>query len=213
MFTWFFFIFVILFGIFALYNSFSFQIFWRKQRNKRVFLEDFISKVRGNYLSSGFFTISHQVLSQKEFKGLTIKQKKNYGLCYSVVKFKTIDAQWELFFHLIKDGVTFSEIMTVRVFPNHERIHSEANIEKIHSRLNIFTNNQYLSSILESSATKEHLDWLMRNNNDILLVLHNNLHYKIYLDNSSIGTDRGLELIKGLNFIKNKVYKKGIIGY
>lgn len=213
MFTWFFFVFVIVFLIFALYNSFTFQIFLRKIRVRKLFLDEFVQSVRGSYFGNGYFALSHQIILEKEYKTLNNRQKKNYAVCYNVVKFKTVDANWELFFHLVKEGVIFSEIMTIRVFPKHERIHSEGNIEKNYSRLNIFTNNQYLSSILESSVVRERIDNLLRNDNDILLVLHNNLHYKIYVGKSLIGSERGLELVKDLNYIRSKVYTKGLIGY
>ncbi len=213
MFIYIFALFVVFLGIYILYNSFTFQIFIRKVRVKNKVLDEFVSKVRGTYVSSGYFSLSHKIIYEKEYISLSNRVKKEYGNCYNVVKFRTADANWELFFHLLKEGLKFSEIMTVRVFPNDIKIRSEGNIEKIHSRLNIFTNNQYLSRILEDSHMKNHLNFLLQSNGDMGLIAHNNIHFKTFTSGVSVEVNDILEIIKSINYIKNKVYVKGVMEY
>jgi len=131
------------------------------------------------------------------------------------VKFKTEDANWELFFHLVKDSSVFSEILNIRVFPKHNHIKSVGNAERDYSRLNIFTNNQYLSRILESSNIFDDLNWLIKNHGDIVLVNHNSIHFKAFIDSKddSLNSKLALEMIHAINEIKNKVYKPGILEY
>ena len=107
----------------------------------------------------------------------------------------------------------FSEIMTFRVFPKHNHIKSEGNIEKNYSKLNIFTNNRYLTKILEKNETDNALNWLIRHNGDILIVFHNNLHFKAFLKGNKLSTKRALEMINALDIIKSEIYKKDVLEY
>ena len=206
-------IFIVLFVLFLIYSSYFSQIFIHERR-KKDYIDRFRRKVKGIYLSKGYFATSHKIISKKEFKSLSNTQKSNYGSCYNAVKFKTDNAEWELFFHLVKDGTFFSEILNIRVFPNQNYIKSEGNVEKNYSRINIFTNSMYLSNLLESKEMYETLEWLIKNNGDILLISQNGLHFKAFLDhNEKLNTDETLDIIKVINNIKNKIYRKEILEY
>jgi len=212
----FYWIFIVLFvslSIYILFNSYSFQIFLHKRKLKRNFLDNFISKVKGKYYKRGHFAISHHFVSEEKFKTFSNRHKISFSKCYNIITFKTPDANWELFFHLIKEGLSYTEILTIRVFPKHNRIKSEGNVEKNYSRLNIFTNNRYLTQVLESSQSKDYLKWLIRHNGDILLISNNNIHFKAFLNSGVLSVERALDMVKSLNGLKNKIYRENIIEY
>jgi len=201
------------FIIYLFYNAYFFQLYLHKYRLKSSFVNNFKNSVKGTFHDEGYFAMSHPFVSKEEFKSFSNRHKISFSKCYNMVLFKTSDANWELFFHLIKEGTVYSEIMTIRVFPKYLRIKSEGNIEKNYSRLNIFTNNRYLTSILESHASTDYLKWLIRHNGDILLVSHNNLHFKAFLTDKKLSEQRALDMIKALNGIKDLVYRKDVLEY
>lgn len=194
------------------YSSYSFQVFLRKFLVKKSFVFDFLDKVKGIFISSGYYALSYKILSSKEYSKLKKRYKIEYGGCYNVVKFKTTDANWELFFYLVREGIKFKDILVIRAFPTGVILKSEGNVEKLHSRLNLYSNNRYLTHILEENSTQQTLNWLLRSNSDVLQIFNNNLHYKITLENR-LSSERVLEMIKALNIIKGKIYKKGLLEY
>lgn len=179
-------IFCIIFAMYIFFTSYTFQKLRYQRRIKKGFLNEFVTLVKGEYVSSAYFATSHPVISKTEFKSSSTKHKIQFTQCYNVVLFKTEDADWELFFYLVKEGLVYSQIMALRMFPKHTHIKSEGNVEKTYGRLNIFTNNRYLTGILEENETMDYLRWLIRYNDDILYVLPNNLHYKIFLSDPKI---------------------------
>jgi hypothetical protein len=176
-------------------------------------MDEFVDKVKGKYIKDGYFSSSHKIISTSEFASYSKKYQHQFSKCYNMVRFQTADSDWELFFYLIREGTKFNEMLTVRAFPKKYRIKSEGNIEKSYGRVNIYTNNRYLTHILEKPETSDFLKWLLRHNNDILLVLHNNLHYKAYIDSHKYTPTRALDMIKAMNVIKNKIYKKDVLEY
>ena len=114
---------------------------------------------------------------------------------------------------MVKEGVRFSEIMNLRVFPKFNLIKSEGNVEKNYSRLNVFTNNRYLTAILETRDVDENLKILLKNNGDILLISHNNLHYKTFMSSQDLTIEKIMDIIKAINHIKNKIYKDDVLEY
>jgi hypothetical protein len=207
-------VFVISFIIFLFYNSYYIQTLIYRFKRKNKFVIPFLNKVKGTYYSQAYFAVSHKVVRKDEYKNFSERFKLNFSKCHNVVLFKTKDADFELFFYLIKeDGLKYSEILTIRVFPKDNHINSEGNIEKNYSRLNIFTNNRYLTQILENEETLDYLNWLLRKNGDILLVSPTNLHYKIFLNERDVSISRILDMIKALHKIKNKIYRKGVLEY
>jgi hypothetical protein len=207
-------IFFLILAAFYLYtSSYNFQFFINKRRRKKDIIDNLVQKVKGKYLPEGYFAVSHKVLTTSEYKHLPSRFKLNFAKCYNIIKFKTPDAQWELFFYLIKEGnFKYSEIFTIRVFPKNH-INSEGQVEKNYSRLNIFTNNRYLTKELEEPQTQEYLNWLLRKNGDILLISENNLQYKIFISKKKMTSERVFNIIKALNEIKNRIYKKDVIEY
>ncbi len=204
---------IIIFILFLIYYSHFSQVIIHK-KNKKEFIQRLKNKVKGIQISKGYFAISHKIITENEFKLLTRTQKLKYSSCYNIIIFKTEHAHWELFFHLIKDGTFYSQILNLRVFPIKNHIKTEGNIEKNYTRLNIFTNSRYLSAILESSELTPLLKWLIKNNGDILLVNHTNLHFKAFLNSTTnLNIDDGMNMIKTMNEIRNKIYKKGILEY
>lgn len=180
---------------------------------KSIFLNEFVNSVKGEFFASAHFASSHKLVSNAEFRSFSNTHKLVFSKCFNVVKFKTADANWELFFHLVKEGGKFSEILNVRVFPKHIKIRSEGNVEKNYSRLNIFTNNRYLTSVLESQITNDFLKWLIRHNGDILLISHNNLHFKAFLMAKNLNVSRSMDMVKAMNGIKTEIYKLNTLEY
>lgn len=179
-----------------------------------LFIDKFVESVKGIYISKAYFAVSHRIVHVKSFKSFSNRQKVQFGMCYNVVTFKTPDANWELFFHLVKQStLKYDEILTLRVFPINNRIKSEGNVEKTYSKLNIFTNNRYLTGILESNEVTDLLKWLIRCDEDILLISPNNLHFKAFLKNGKFSSTRAMDMIKAMNSIKNKIYKDNVLEY
>ncbi len=199
--------------LYFLYSSYSFQIYLHRKKFKKTFINDFTSAVKGSFEKTGHFAISHPVVKEYEYKSFSNRHKASFSNCYNVVTFKTFDAKWELFFHLVKNGSSYNELMTIRVFPKKYRLKSEGNVEKNYSRLNIFTNNRYLTGILESQKTNDNLKWLIRQNNDILLISHNNLHFKAFIDSKLMSKDRVLDMVSAMNLIKNDIFREDVLEY
>lgn len=199
--------------LYLLYSSFSVQSFVRRKKILRSLVYPFKEKVKGFYIPKGFFAVGHRVVSFSKYDSYTVRNKRLFTNCFNVVTFKTEHSNWELFFYLIKDGPKFNEIMTIRVFPKGKRIRSEGNVEKNYGKLNIYTNNRYLTSILEEPTNRDYLKWLLRYNEDILLISHNNLHFKAFIEPSKLSISRLMDIIKALNAIEKSIYKEDTIEY
>lgn len=116
-------------AFFVFISSYSFQIFFHKFFTKHTFLESFVARVKGR-LSLLVFAISHSIVEPNEYKTLSLRHKTMFSSCYNIVTFKTPDAKWELFFHLVREGLGYNEILTLRCFPHSHKIRSEGNVEK-----------------------------------------------------------------------------------
>jgi len=198
--------------ILFLYNTYFFQFFMHKMKIKKTFLEDFRKSTRGRFIDQAYFAPSHKIISNREFNSFTNKQKMNFSKCYNVITFKTGDVEWELFFHIIKEGLKFTEVLNLRAFPINASIKSEGNVERNYSRVNVFTNNHYLTNVLEVGVNNDVL-WLMRYDGDMLLISCNNLHFKAVVDCKKISLSRAMDMVKALNGIKQGIYRKDIIEY
>jgi len=199
--------------IYTFYTNYFFQEYLHKKKIKSQILGDFIDSVKGEYIEKAYFAASHKLVSISQFKSFSNSHKLLFSKCYSIVKFKTQDADWELYFHLVKESGKYSEILNIRVFPKFYKLKSEGNVEKNYSRLNIFTNNRYLTGVLESPEVNDYLKWLIRHNGDILLVSNNNLHFKAFLTNKKLNSNRIMDMIKAINGIKSSVFRKEVIEY
>lgn len=208
-------IFILLFFLiifYFFYKSYTFQLFLHKNSMKKFFVENFKDKVKGKYIDKGYFASSHKIISDLEYNNLSNSQKINFSKCYNIISFKTKDAKMEIFFNLIREGLTFVEVFNLRIFPNDVIIKSQGNVEKNFSRINVFTNNRYLTKILETTS-QEDLKWLIRYNGDILLISGNNLHFKAMLGSSKLSSQRVLDMVKSMYNIKFQIYKKDILEY
>ncbi len=181
-------------------------------RLRKTFLQDFKNNVKGSFYKEALFANSHKIISKKEYESFSHKYKVNFSSCYNIIKFKTQDAEWELFFHLVKENYGFQEILNIRVFPKDIKIKSEGNVEKSYSRLNVFTNNSYLTHILETDGL-DYLKWLIRYNGDILLISPNNLHFKAFNVSKKVSVERIMDMIKSINALKRNIYQKDVIEY
>lgn len=197
---------------FYFYKTYGVQLFLHKRKVKKMFLNEFKVATKGRFVAEGYFAPSHKIISMHEYNALPNKQKMNFSKCYNVIIFKTPGAEWELFFHLIKEGLSFTEILSVRVFPEHYTIRSEGNVEKTYGRVNVFTNNHYLTKVLETQVNN-FVVWLMRYDGDMLLISHNNLHFKAFVDSNKMSANRGMDMVKCMNGIKNVIYKKDVLEY
>lgn len=211
-FVWVAFLALFLMFCYFIYHTYIFQFYYHKYRVKRDLIDKFMHTVKGHFVSEAYFGPSHKVISSSEYCSLSNRDKVNFSKCYNIVKFKTMDVYWELYFNLIRDGRSFSEVFNLRAFPHDYKIKSEGNVEKSYSRLNIFTNNRYLTEILEG-VSHEDLGWLVRYNGDILLVSYNNLHFKAFLDSNNLSANRTLDMVKAMNNVKSRVYKKDVLEY
>ena len=176
-------------------------------------MKELQKEVKGTYVPEAYFAHSHRIVPSKEYKTFANRQKLHFSRCYNVMTFKTEDSDWELFFHLVKDGVTFSEIINIRVFPKHNKIRSEGNIEKAHGGLNFFTNNRYLNEKLEEEVIKERLEKILTKTGDIMLISHGGMHYKAFIDGKNLNVHKVMEIIKAMHYIKTKVFKEGVLEY
>ena len=199
---------------FSVFTSYSFQILIRKKKIKKIFLDDFTSKVKGTSYDHGYFTNGHRLIFEDEYKHLPNSRKINYTMCYDIISFKTSEADWELFFHLVKEGLSFTQIITIRSFSKYHGIKSEATIEKTYSRLNILANNRYLANILETPDIKDSFKWLLRKTADSVYVSHRDISFRGIVDSKNMmSKDRAMDMVKSLNHIKNKIYRKNVIEY
>ncbi len=206
-------LFLIIIVSYIAYTSYSIQLFFHKQRLKNFLLKTILNKLKGKYISQAYFASSHKTIPPSQFKTLSNKQKTHFSHCYNLIKFKTSDSNWELFFHLVKEGTVYNEILNLRVFPITAKIRSEANIEKSFGKLNIFANNKYLADTLEIKSIKEVLSNLLDHSEDIILISHNCIHYKTFSDPNMLNENKLMEIIKELNHVKNKIYKENTFNY
>ena len=206
-------IFLITLLFYISYTSFAFQVWRRRNKYKTLIMKEIAKKTKATYFPTAHFATSHKLVSRKGHKSFSRRHKIAFSECYNAITFKTPEANWELFFHLVKEGVSFSEIITIRAFSNKYKIRSEANVERVHSRLNSVANNKYLADILESKEVKTYLEWLLKKNGEILLVSHNNLHFKAFVDTEKLDEKRIMEMIKVINMIHKKIYKSDVLEY
>lgn len=206
-------IFLLLIIFFVIYNSYSFQVLLYRNRMKNSYIKDFASNVKGNFMSKGYFANTHKIVTKENYSSMSNRYKSSFHSCYNIVTFKTPDCSWELFFYLISEGLSYREVMAIRAFPKKNKIRSEGNVEKNYSRLNIFTNNRYLTGILEGGEVHDCLNWLIRHNDDILLISHNSVYFKAFLNKSNMSVSRTMDMVKALNIIQKRIYKEDIIEY
>lgn len=199
--------------IYILYTSFWIQVLFRKAKYRTLILKKIAKDTNATYYDTAYFATSHKLITKKEYASFSGRHKFAFTKCYNALRFKTADAQWELFFYLVKEGITFSEIITIRVFPFKNKIKSEGNIEKTFSRLNIVTNNRYLSELLEKEENKVYLNWLLKKSGEILLVTHNNLHFKAFVDSEKLTSKRIHEMVRVINTLQKRIYKEGVLEY
>ncbi len=203
---------IISLGIYLIYTNYFFQFHLHKLKIKNDFLEVFLSSVKGNYISEAYFASSHRIIPKIEYKIYSNREKIHFTKCYNVITFKTDDANWEFYFYLIKEGIRYVEVMSIRVFPKKNKIRSEGNVEKTFSRLSFFTNNRYLTQILEIPQVNSHLLKILVNNGDILLINHNSLQLKIF-NYKNFDSKKIMDLIKSIHFVKNHIFKDDVIEY
>ncbi len=194
-------------------TNYKIQTFLRRRRVKNLLIDSLVSELKGKYYPLGYFSSCHKVVLPGEYKGFTLHHKANFSECYNIIKFKTQFADLEIFFTLIKEGVKFVEVFNLRVFPRHYHIKSEGNVEKNYSRLNIFTNNKYLTEKLEEDSVNDYLKWLIRYNGDVLLISKNNLHFKAFTDPTRLSVSRVMDMIKAIHYIATEIYTKDNLEY
>lgn len=196
-----------------IFSSYFIQSNIRKFNIKNSLIDDFKKKVLGKYFGSAYFGVSHRIVPKSEYNSFSNREKIHFSKCYNVITFKTPDANWELFFHLVKEGMVFSEIMTLRVFPKSIKIRSEGNVEKNFGKLNIFTNNKYLTNILEEEKIYNELNNILKKNEDILVISHNCIYLKTFFDSKDYNMKALLSLVKSMHVVKNKVFREGVMEY
>lgn len=206
-------IFILCVLFYIAYSSYTLQFLYKRRKLDKKILNDFLKNVKGDFNSKGYFAPSHKFIRVQEYKSYSKRHQMPFSLCYNVVTFRTPDANFEFFFHMVKESGRFSEVMNLRVFPKHNRIKSEGNVDKNYSRLNIYSNNRYLTAILESSDIQTHLKELLRSDGDIMVICENNMHYKIFVDSKSLSVQRIMDMIKSINYVKNKIYKDNVLEY
>lgn len=203
---------IAIFGLYLFYNSYYFQVLLRKHRSKNNFVNEFRERVKGKFYGKGYFNTHSEFITSGEYVSLKKRSKVDYRSCYNAVSFRTPDADWEMFFVLERDGIKYREQVILRAFPHHMRIKSEGTAEKSLSRLSVYSNNKYLSGIIESSDMHDMFHTILKENGDIMHIYHNNLYTNLIV-NPHVTVDFAMEVIKDMNIIKNKVYRRGIMEY
>jgi len=207
------FIFASGFFILVLQNSFRFQIFYRIFLRRKKLSEDFVSKTRGEYIEKGHFSTTRRVISESDFSNLFIRDKIKYSACYSIVKFKTLDADWELYFHLVRESGVFKEYMFLKCFLHSNWIRSRGNVEKFHSRFETFASHRALMSIFERGDVKSNMDSLLKENGDLLIVLDRLVSFKSLVRTKKFSSTVLLHKVQQIDNIKKRVYIPGNIEY
>lgn len=206
-------IFSISLTIYILYNSHTFQIFIRTKSKHQELTQKLQPQTKGEYISKGYFSSEHKIIKKKQYSTLFKRQKINLTPCYAILKFQTIDANWELFFTLIKESGKFKEYMVLRCYPFQNHITSRASIEKIHSKIEPYSNKHALMQKLNKHPMHQILNQLLIENGEILNINSNNILYKGLLLNNKISKTKILHKINHINAIKDQIYTFGIKPY
>ncbi len=200
-------------SIFIFYQSYYVQFLLNSFKVNNHFLRHFTHTVKGSYVRKGYFTSHNKVILDREYKRLGKKERLNYSKCFNIVKFQLENTKCELFFYLIKEGLSYTQVLNLRVFIPHEHlIKSEGNVEKNYGRVNIFTNNHYLTRILETKG-QDCLNWLIRYNGDILFISSNNLHFKAFNTGGKMSLSRSMDILKAVNVLRKEIYSKDVMEY
>ncbi|MCH8519332.1 MAG: hypothetical protein LAT82_01105 [Nanoarchaeota archaeon] len=200
-------LFIILIALFTLSQSPYFIMLVRKKFGYSKIVYDIKEQVKGKIDAEGYFSQNQEILTPNAFKNLRMSDQKKYTKCYNILKFKTENSNWELFFYIVKDGFSYSEILTIRAFPQYKIITQEASIERVNGHISIFSSSRFLSEILEEKSTISAFEWIIRTNTDSFLIQNNNLAFKIFCNDKTIQQKKILDYIKVINHIKNKVFK------
>lgn len=88
-------------------------------------------------------------------------------------------------------------------------------LKKNYSRLNIFTNNRYLTQVLETQEARNLLSSMIENNSDIMHITHNNIHLKIFMDKKTGGPElqKIMNIVRSMNQLKTMIFKEDVIEY
>jgi hypothetical protein len=205
-------IFVISFTSYILFNNYSFQVLIRNNLRKQQ-LKSLKIQTSGNYFSSGYFSSGHHITLNSEFKKLLLRQKADLIRCYSIVTFKTVDANWELFFTLTRDSGSFIENIYLKCYPIGQKISSKVAVEKIHSKLEVYATHHALIQIINSSNCMNNLNSILTLHEETLNIGTRYLQYKGNLKFENISKTKILHKISHINEIKNQIYVSGIKAY
>lgn len=206
-------VFIISLLIFIFYNSHNFQIFIRTKLKKQIISIDLLTQTQGKYLESGYFSSKHKIIEKSEYGNLLKRQKVNLTPCYSILTFKTVDAEWELFFTLVKELGQFKEYLILKCYSNNFKIHSKVAVEKIHSKLEIYSNNHSLMQILNRNSTQNILSPLLTIHEETLNIGHKYIQFKTMSSKEKLSKPKILQKISDINEIKNLIYISGLKPY
>lgn len=197
---------------YILYNSYSFQILIRYLLRKKSLIS-LTSKTSGNFIKSGYFSSNFNFISNSEFKKLLKRQKVELHKCYSVITFKTVDANWELLFTLTKDSGKYIENIYLKCYPHTIKIQSKVAVEKIHSNLEVYSTNHSLMQILNSPASMSSLKSLLTINEETLNIGARYIQFKGVIELKDISTTILLHKISHIDNLKKKIYVPGLKSY
>ena len=206
-------IFLISFITFILYNSHNFQILIRNKLKNKLIYKQLLIQTQGKYLKFGYFSPKHKIISKSEYTKLLKRQKINLTPCHSILTFKTLDADWELFFTLIKESGQFKEYLIIKCYTNNIRIKSKVAVERIHSKLEIYSNNQSLMKILNKITTQNILSSILPINEETLTLTTKSLQYKGIITKNNLSKTNILHKITHINEIKDLIYTHGLKPY
>ena len=203
---------IIVFACYILFNSYFVQVRFRKYISRKSFVLDFRDRVKGRFHSEGHYNIHSDFLTSVEYKKLKRRTRVDYRSCYDAILFKTQDADWELFFVLERHGIKYKERVILRAFPYHLRIKSEGTVERSMSQLNMYSNNRYLSGVIEGPEMNGLFHDILKVHSDILHIYENNLFCNLKF-RDDLTVDFLMEVVSKMHVIRNKVYRKGIMEY
>ena len=200
--------FILLLILFYLSQSFWAISFYRRKFGYSNIVFELKEQVKGKIIKKGYFSQNQEILKPNAFKNLRISDQKKYSQCYNILKFQTENSNWELFFYIVKEGFTYSEILSIRSFPKYKIISQEASVERVNGHISIFSSSRILCEVLEEKDSINAFEWIIRTNTDSFLIQNNNLTFKIFCTDKTVTQKKILDYIKVINHIKNKVFKK-----
>ena len=199
--------FVLMISLFYLSQSYIMFLWYRQIFGNRNFFNLLAERLNVTIKDSGYFAQGHSVISPLSYKNLGNSSKSNFSFCYNIISFKGQGCRWEIFSYIIKEGLSYGEVVCIRCFPD-RIISQEASIERVRGLVSIFSSSRFLSEILEQKYLMSGFEWLIRKDSDSLLIHNNSIVFKTFSDEKIMKVDKMMRILKVMQTIKKEVFDK-----